>query len=103
MATPAPVAAAGWYGSQPAGNYLIQILGTRNESNAQALVKQHGSGYRYFTKQHEGRPLYVVTYGSFPNRNAATQAIKSLPAALQAGQPWIRNFSGVQQEIAKKP
>ena len=66
-------------------------------------MKQHGSGYRYFTKLHEGKPLYVVTYGSFPNRNAATQAIKSLPAALQAGKPWIRNFSGVQQEIAKKP
>ena len=81
---------------------MIQILGTRNENNAQALVKQHGSGYRYFTKQHEGKPLYVVTYGSFPNRNAAAQAIKSLPAALQTGKPWIRNLSSVQQEIGQK-
>ena len=96
---PAPAAASGWYGSQPAGNYLVQILGTRNEGNAKALVQQYGNDYRYFTKLHEGKPLYVVTHGSFSSRNAATQAIKTLPPALQAGKPWIRNFSSVQQEI----
>ena len=78
------------------------MLGTRNEANAQAVVKQHGSDYRYFTKLHEGKPLYVVTYGSFSSRDAATQAIRTLPAALQAGKPWVRNFSSVQQEIARK-
>jgi len=103
-AAPAPAAAtpaAAWYAGQPAGNYLVQILGTRNEGNAKALVKQYGSDYRYFTKLHEGKPLYVVTLGSFSSRNAATQAIKTLPPALQAGKPWIRNFSSVQQEISR--
>ena len=100
-AAPAAATASSWYGSQPTGNYLIQILGTRNESNAQALVKQHGSDFRYFTKLHEGKPLYVVTYGNFSSRSAATQAIKGLPAPLQAGKPWVRSFSGVQQEIAR--
>ena len=62
-------------------------------------MQQYGNDYRYFTKLHEGKPLYVVTHGSFSSRNAATQAIKTLPPALQAGKPWIRNFSSVQQEI----
>lgn len=75
------------------------MLGTRSEKSAQAVVQEHGSGYRYFTKQHEGRPLYVVTYGSFANRAAAQSAIASLPSALQAGKPWPRTFSSVQQEI----
>lgn len=100
VATPAAVApAASWYASQPKGNYLVQVLGTRTRSNAEALVKQHGDSFRYFVKQHEGKPLYVVTHGSFPSRNAALEAIKALPASLKVGKPWARSFASVQQEI----
>ncbi len=104
--TPAPTAAPSasgnrsWYASQPGSNYLVQILGTRVEKNAQAIVQQHGANYRYFTKTHEGKPLYVVTYGNFANRAAAVAAVKSLPASLQAGKPWVRSFASVQQELA---
>lgn len=93
--------AAAWYASQPGTNYLVQVLGTRTRSNAEALVKQHGGSYRYFVKLHEGKPLYVVTHGSFSNRNAALEAIKALPASLKAGKPWARSFASVQQEIAQ--
>ncbi len=90
---------ASWYASQPKAHYLVQILGTRTQSNAEALVKQHGNGFRYFVKQHQGKPLYVVTYGNFPNRQAAMQAIGALPAQLKEGKPWARTFASVQQEI----
>ncbi|WP_313027180.1 AAA family ATPase [Pseudomonas lopnurensis] len=96
-----PSVAGGWYASQPGTNYLVQVLGTRAEKNAQALVQQHGGSYRYFVKQHQGKPLYVVTYGNFANRAAAVAAVKSLPAALQAGKPWVRSFASVQQEISQ--
>ncbi|EWC43077.1 AAA family ATPase [Stutzerimonas stutzeri] len=90
-----------WYASQPGGNHLLQILGTRAEKNAQSFVRQHGGNYRYFVKQHEGKPLYVVTYGNFASRAAAVAAIKTLPASLQSGKPWVRSFSSVQKEIAQ--
>lgn len=94
-------ATASWYANQPKTNYLVQVLGTRNQSNAEALVKQHGEGYRYFAKQHEGKPLYVVTQGSYASRNAALEGIKALPASLRAGKPWVRSFASVQQEIVQ--
>lgn len=101
-AKPATNAAGGnWYASQPGGNYLLQILGTRSEKSAQAVIAKHGAGYRYFIKQHQGKPLYVVTYGSFASRTAATAAIKALPAELQAGKPWVRSLGSVQQEMRK--
>lgn len=90
---------ANWYAAQPKNHYLVQILGTRTQGNAEALIKQHGDGYRYFVKQHQGKPLYVVTYGSFSTRQAAMQAIGSLPAALKQGKPWARTFASVQQEM----
>jgi len=100
QAAPGAVA-AGWYASQPKTNYLVQVLGTRTQGNAEALIKQHGEHYRYFAKRHEGKPLYVVTYGSFASRKAALEAIQKLPASLRAGQPWPRTFASVQQEIVQ--
>lgn len=93
-------AGSGWYGSQPAKNYVVQILGTSSEGNAQTFVKEHGGEYRYFKKVLNGKPLYVITYGSFPSRAAADSAIKALPAKVQAGKPWPRTVASVQQELA---
>ncbi|MBV7477996.1 AAA family ATPase [Pseudomonas sp. PDM31] len=100
---PAPAAkAAGgtWYAGQAPGNYVVQILGTSSESAAQSFVKEQGGEYRYFKKVLNGKPLYVITYGSFANRDAAVSAIKALPAKVQAGKPWPRTVASVQQELA---
>ncbi|MFJ4154313.1 SPOR domain-containing protein [Pseudomonas sp. NPDC089752] len=90
----------GWYSGQKPGNYVVQILGTSSEASAQAFVKAQGGDYRYFKKSLQGKPLYVVTYGSFANRDAAVAAIKNLPAKVQAGKPWPRTVASVQQELA---
>ncbi|MFC6339100.1 AAA family ATPase [Pseudomonas sp. CCM 7891] len=101
-ATVAKAATSGgsWYASQPAGHYVVQILGTSSEANAQNFVKEQGSGYRYFKKALNGKPFYVITYGNFANRAAADTAIKALPAKVQAGKPWPRTVASVQQELA---
>ncbi|MGE8496662.1 MAG: AAA family ATPase [Pseudomonas sp.] len=100
-ATAPAVASSGWYGSQAGSRFTLQILGARAESSAQAFVKEHGSDYHYFRKQHQGQPLYVVTYGSFATRDAAQAALKSLPAKVQAGKPWPRTFASIRQEISQ--
>ncbi|MFD2640622.1 SPOR domain-containing protein [Pseudomonas japonica] len=90
----------GWYAAQAPGNYVVQILGTSSEATAQAYVKAQGGDYRYFKKNLQGKPLYVITYGSFSSRDAALNAIKALPAKVQAGKPWPRTVASVQQELA---
>jgi DamX protein len=97
----APVPGGDWYAGRPAGNYALQILGTRSESSAKTFVGKHGGEYRYFKKLHQGQALYVVTYGQFSSRAAAQAAIKSLPAAVQAGKPWPRSFASIQQEAVR--
>ncbi|MDH4570227.1 cell division protein [Pseudomonas sp. BN414] len=106
---PAPAAAAstggasgnGWYSGQTGSHFALQVLGTSSEGSAKAFVQQNGGQYRYFKKQHQGKALYVVTYGSFPSRTAAQAAIKSLPAKVQAGKPWPKTFASIQQEMAR--
>ena len=102
----APAAAAsgaagsGWYSGQAPTHYVVQILGTSSETTAQSYVKEQGAEYRYFKKTLQGKPLYVVTYGSFADRNAALTAIKALPEKVQAGKPWPRTDGSIQQELA---
>ncbi|WPN57583.1 AAA family ATPase [Pseudomonas sp. P9_31] len=99
-ATVAKAAGGGWYAGQAPGNYVVQILGTSSEVTAQSFVKEQGGEYRYFKKVLNGKPLYVITYGNFANRDAAVTAIKALPAKVQAGKPWPRTVASVQQELA---
>ncbi|WP_448106045.1 AAA family ATPase [Pseudomonas azerbaijanoccidentalis] len=98
--TTAKAAGGTWYAGQAPGNYVVQILGTSSEATAQNFVKEQGGEYRYFKKVLNGKPLYVITYGSFTNRDAAVSAIKALPAKVQAGKPWPRSVASVQQELA---
>jgi DamX protein len=98
-ATAAPKAGAGWYGTQPASHYVVQVLGTSAEANAQAFVRQHGADYHYFKRQLQGKPNFVVTYGSFATRAAAQAAVAKLPAKIQAGKPWPRTVASIRQEI----
>ncbi len=90
-----------WYAAQAGSRYTLQILGARAEDSARAFVREHGAQYHYFKKQHQGQPLYVVTYGSFGTREAAQVALKSLPDKVQAGKPWPRTFASIRHEIGQ--
>lgn len=91
---------SGWYTGQAASNYVLQILGTSSEPAAQSYVREQGGDYRYFKKTLQGKPLYVVTYGNFANRQAALSALGALPAKVQAGKPWPRTIASIQQDLA---
>ncbi len=103
-ARPAAVASSvhtGWYRRQPGSHYALQVMGTRSEQTARTLQAQ-GSAYRYYVKSYQGKPLYVVTYGSFASRDAALAAVRRLPASLQSGKPWARSFSSIQGELRQE-
>ncbi|QRY79998.1 AAA family ATPase [Pseudomonas sp. PDNC002] len=100
-ATGGSAGGSSWYQSQAGSRYSVQVLGTGSEASAKAFISQQGGGdYRYFRKNLQGKPFYVVTYGNFADRNAAQAAIKKLPAKIQASKPWARPFSSIQQDIA---
>lgn len=100
VAAAKPASTGNWYAGQAPAHYVVQILGTSSEATAQTFVKEQGGEYRYFKKTLQGKPLYVVTYGSFPDRAAALAAIQVLPARVQAGKPWPRTVASVQQDLA---
>lgn len=45
--------------------------------------------------------VYVVLFGSYPDRNLAKKNLKSLPPALKANGPIVRTVQGIKHEIQK--
>ncbi|MDF2181661.1 AAA family ATPase [Neptuniibacter sp. CAU 1671] len=90
----------GW----PAKSYTLQVMGSRSEEGAQKFIQSQSSAvdFYYFATQYKGKPWYVVVYGQYSNRDAATSAIQQLPAALQKVRPWARSLQSVQLDIKKK-
>lgn len=90
----------GWYRRQPSNQYTLQVLGTYSEPLAQNLTTRYSGACRYFAKPHQGKTLYIVTYGQFKDRPTALEAIPKLPAQLQIGPPWARSFASIQQILS---
>lgn len=99
VAPAARPAAASWYAAQPAQHYTLQVLATSSEQKARSFVSGQGSQYHYFRKQHQGQPLYVVTFGQFASRDAATAAVARLPESVRSNKPWARTFASIRQEM----
>lgn len=90
----------GW----PAKSYTLQVMGSRSEEGARKFIQNQSSAadFYYFATQYKAKPWYVVVYGQYSNRDAATSAIRELPAALQKVRPWARSLQSVQLDIKKK-
>lgn len=95
----AAVSGQGWYQAQPAAKLTLQVFATSSESKARNFVQTRGGAYRYYRKQHQGQPLYVVTHGLYDDRNAALAAEARLPQELRKNKPWPKSLGSIQQEI----
>lgn len=100
-AQPVKAAAQGdaWYAQQPRQRFALQVFASASEQTAKNFVQKNGQQYHYFRKQHQGKYLYVVTYGSFANHETAVAAARNLPAELRSNKPWPRTFASIVQEI----
>jgi septal ring-binding cell division protein DamX/transposase len=93
-----------WLLDQPSGHYMLQLAGTRNESSLRKLIaKQHpGDPIAYYHGSHKGGDWFILLYGRFSTRQAALDAIGSLPEKLQRNHPWPRTIASIQAALLKE-
>jgi len=99
VAQPVAVQGSAWYAQQPRQSFVLQVFASGSEQTAKNFVQKNGQQYHYFRKLHEGKYLYVVTYGSFTSHEAAVAGARNLPAELRSNKPWARTFASIVQEI----
>lgn len=80
------------------GGYTLQIMGLRDERSVQAFMQRNAGvkGLRYHTTRLNGQPWYVIVQGEYASRQAAQAAVKTLPAPLQASNPFPKSLSALQ-------
>ncbi|WP_150305312.1 AAA family ATPase [Pseudomonas saliphila] len=90
-----------WYRQQTAGNFALQLLGTRSRQAAADFVagQPQLAELHYFETVHEGKPWFVVTQGTYAGRQQAQKAIAGLPDAVRKLKPWPRSMAGIQQSL----
>lgn len=96
-----------WLSAQSPDAYTLQLFSTNKRSSAENFIKRHGiSGNGGYSESlRNGQDWYSIVYGSYPDKNSAQQALKSLPTALKKNRPWIRKFADIQTKsgLSKKP
>lgn len=93
---------AGNLSAVPATNYTLQLSGASRQDTLEAFAKKNLNGnYAIYKTQRNGNPWYVLIYGNYRNISEAKQAVSSLPAPVQAKQPWVRPMKHVHQDLKK--
>jgi DamX protein len=92
-----------WVWSQNPGDYTIQLAGASDEAALEAMMRELSlpGELAVVAAQRGARPWYVMLHGRFSSRAAAQATAATLPAALQRMEPWIRQFSVLQDEIGQ--
>lgn len=106
-AEPAPPARAPqmeWLLAQPDDHYTLQLMALGDKDDVIKFIEKHGIAAESatFPITRRGKVLTVLVYGSYSSRAAAGKAAAGLPRAWGVGQPWIRQFAGVRQDLAEK-
>ena len=82
-------------GPLPPDQYVLQLLATRDPVAGERFLAQHslGGGARVVVIRRKGETWYLAVLGPFPDRRAASAAVRTLPKAIQAQQPWPRRIA----------
>lgn len=104
-ATPAPTATAstpvaggakstgnvGALKSAPSSHYTLQLSSSSNYDNLNGWAKKENlKNYVVYQTTRNGQPWYVLVTGVYASKEDAKRAVSTLPADIQAKNPWAK-------------
>ncbi|MFK3706035.1 cell division protein DamX [Klebsiella sp. NPDC088457] len=107
-ATAAPAAVAGGkttgdvssMKSAPSGNYTLQLSSSSNYNNLNSWAKKEKlDKYVVYETTRNGQPWYVLVSGIYASKDEAKRAVATLPADVQAKNPWAKPLHQVQADL----
>ena len=106
-AAPAATAAAGKSAgdvssmkSAPSGHYTLQLSSSSNYNNLNSWAKKEKlEKYVVYETTRNGQPWYVLVSGIYASKDEAKRAVATLPADVQAKNPWAKPLHQVQSDM----
>ena len=88
----------------PASGYTLQMLGAGVRKSAEQFIRAQDEPQKFymFQTRYKGNPWFVVVYGQYKDRDAASAASASLPSALAKLKPWARTIQGIQADLSAR-
>ncbi len=84
----------------PSGNYTLQLSSSSNYNNLNSWAKKEKlDKYVVYETTRNGQPWYVLVSGIYASKDEAKRAVATLPADVQAKNPWAKPLHQVQADL----
>ncbi|WP_318356995.1 cell division protein DamX [Enterobacter sp.] len=86
--------------SAPASHYTLQLSSSSNYNNLNAWAKKENlKNFVVYQTSRNGQPWYVLVTGVYASKDEAKRAVSTLPADVQAKNPWAKPLHQVQADL----
>ena len=86
--------------SAPGGHYTLQLSSSSNYDNLNGWAKKENlKDYVVYQTTSNGQPWYVLVTGVYASKDDAKRAVTTLPADVQAKNPWAKPLHQVQSDL----
>ncbi|MEW8104458.1 MAG: AAA family ATPase [Candidatus Thiodiazotropha endolucinida] len=95
--------AAIWVMSRSPDSYTLQLIAVENLASLQRYIDSNSLTGKTHTLQmtRNGKPLYALLWGEFPDRESAQKSVSALPSRVQKTGVWARSFASLKQSMAQ--
>ncbi len=84
----------------PGSHYTLQLSSSSNSTNLNAWAKKEKlQHYMVYQTVRNGQPWYVLVSGVYASKDEAKRAVSTLPADVQAKNPWAKPIHQVQSDL----
>jgi len=86
--------------SAPGSHYTLQLSSSSNYSNLNSWAKKENlKNFVVYQTTRNGQPWYVLVSGVYASKDDAKRAVATLPADVQAKNPWAKPLHQVQADL----
>ncbi|KNC90201.1 cell division protein DamX [Trabulsiella odontotermitis] len=84
----------------PSSHYTLQLSSSSNYNNLNGWAKKENlKNYVVYETTRNGQPWYVLVSGVYASKDDAKRAVATLPADVQAKNPWAKPLHQVQADL----
>ncbi|MDA8478364.1 cell division protein DamX [Citrobacter sp. Awk 4] len=86
--------------SAPGSHYTLQLSSSSNYDNLNSWAKKENlKNFVVYQTTRNGQPWYVLVTGVYASKDDAKRAVSTLPADVQAKNPWAKPLHQVQADL----
>jgi DamX protein len=90
-----------WLRQQDPAHYTLQLVAGEHPDTIRKFITEHklANDLALYHSTRNDKPWFGLTYGIYPDKQAAIDARARLPRELRRLKPWVRDLGGIQATL----